>query len=75
MNTTNSMPFLAILRQFLTFGGGLLASKGYIGADDSELLVGGVVAIGSAVWSTVQSRKSAKAVAVIKEAGLDYKTK
>lgn len=51
---------LSILQQALTFGGGFAVSAGY--ANDSEVtaIVGGLVAIGGAVWSIIARRKGAE---------------
>lgn len=48
-----------ILRHVLTAAGGILASKGFIGSSDVEILTGAVIAIGGVIWSVVAKRKAA----------------
>jgi len=48
-----------IFRHVLTAGGGILASKGVIGASDVEILSGAVIAIGGVIWSVVAKKKTA----------------
>ncbi len=48
-----------ILRHLLTAAGGILASKGVIGASDVELVSGAIIAVGGVIWSIVAKRKAA----------------
>lgn len=48
---------LGLVRHILTFGGGLLASKGVIGESEIELVVGAVVTLIGVVWSAWQKKK------------------
>lgn len=48
-----------ILRHVLTAAGGILASKGFIGASDVEIVSGAVIAIGGVIWSVVAKKKAA----------------
>lgn len=47
-----------LLRHLLTAAGGILASKGVIGASDVEIISGALIAIGGVVWSLVAKKKS-----------------
>lgn len=49
---------LGIARTVLSFGGGWLASRGFITEDLVEPLVGAIVTIGVAVWSVLAKSKS-----------------
>ncbi len=55
----NKETILGIVRHILTFGGGLLATKGFIGASDVEMPVGALGTIAGIVWSAWD--KSARA--------------
>jgi hypothetical protein len=49
-----------LLRHVLTAAGGILASKGFIGSSDVEILTGAVIAIVGVIWSVVAKRKKAQ---------------
>jgi hypothetical protein len=48
-----------LLRHLLTAAGGILASKGVIGASDVEIVSGAVVALAGVIWSVIAKRKAA----------------
>lgn len=48
---------LAILRQILTAVGGILAGKGYVDGAEVEIIVGGAVALASAIWMLFVKKK------------------
>lgn len=48
-----------LLRHVLTAGGGILASKGVIGASDVEIVAGAVVALAGVVWSMIAKKRPA----------------
>lgn len=50
---------LGLARHLMTFGGGLLASKGYIDNGDVEMAVGAAVTLLGIVWSAIDKRKLA----------------
>lgn len=50
---------LGVIRHILTIAGGALASKGVVGSDDVELLIGSVVSIAGVIWS-VWAKRTAK---------------
>lgn len=47
------------LRHALQFGSGLLVAKGILDTANAEVLVGGLVSIGSVAWWFFSSRKAA----------------
>lgn len=47
-----------IIRHILTFGGGVVVSKGWLDEATMTAVVGAIVTIGGAVWS-ITSKKSA----------------
>ena len=50
---------LGLARHLLTFGGGLLASKGYLDNGDVELAVGAAVTLLGIAWSAFDKRQRA----------------
>lgn len=48
---------LGVVRHILTAVGGALASQGVLSADDTNALVGGIVALVGVVWSIVSKKK------------------
>lgn len=51
---------LGLLRHLLTAGGGVLAAKGVVGADDAatlETAIGSAVALAGAAWSIWDKKK------------------
>lgn len=50
---------LGLVRHLLTFGGGLLVTKGVVDAGTVEAVVGAAITIGGAVWSVFDKRKPA----------------
>lgn len=56
-----------IVRTVLASGAGFLVGKGYITEDMVEPLIGGVIAIGVAVWSFVQKKGASKKLEAAKE--------
>lgn len=48
---------LALLRHGMTLAGGVLVTRGYIGAGDLDLIVGALLTIGSVAWSVIQKRR------------------
>lgn len=44
---------LGLIRHILTFGGGILASKGYIADSEVDVVVGAVITLVGAVWSAL----------------------
>lgn len=54
----NMETILGVVRHILTFGGGLLASKGYLEAGQVELTVGALVTIIGVAWSAWSKRKA-----------------
>lgn len=53
----------AVLRQLLTFAGGILVSRGLVSADQAPELVGAVLTVAGIAWSLVQKRRASKALA------------
>lgn len=53
-------------RQLLLAAGTILVSKGYVDDAGLETIVGGLIAVGSSVWSFFRARANAKAVEVAK---------
>ena len=51
---------LGILRHILTTVGGGLTSKGVLGEDELQIIVGGVVTLAGVIWSVVDKRKKAE---------------
>lgn len=49
---------LGIVRHVLTFGGGLLVTKGYIDEGTMTTVVGAAVTLIGAVWSVVAKRQA-----------------
>lgn len=43
--------FKGFLRHALTFGGGLLVTKGYVDASEVEALVGAIITLSGFAWS------------------------
>lgn len=58
---------LAILRQILTAVGGILAGKGYVDGAEVEIIVGGAVALASAVWMLFVKKKDVAAAKELAE--------
>ena len=50
---------MGMVRHVLTTLGGILASKGYIGESDVEIVVGAVVIVAGALWSVMQKKGKA----------------
>jgi len=50
---------LGIVRHILTFGGGLLVTKGVVDEGTMTTAVGALVTIIGAVWSVIEKRKRA----------------
>lgn len=48
---------LGYVRQVLLFGGGFAVAKGWVTEDNLVAIVGGVLAIGTAVWATFKNKK------------------
>lgn len=54
---------LGIIRHLLTALGGVLVTKGVVDSGTVEAVVGGLLAIGGAVWSVYHKKQTAKAIA------------
>ena len=52
----NKETWLGVVRHVLTFGGGFLASWGYIGSGDVEIAVGAVITLIGLGWSAWDKR-------------------
>lgn len=52
----NKEVVLGLVRHLLTFGGGLLVTKGAVDAGTVEIIVGSVVTLVGAVWSVLQKK-------------------
>ena len=52
----NKEVILGLVRHLLTFGGGLLVTKGAVDAGTVEIIVGSVVTLVGAVWSVLQKK-------------------
>jgi hypothetical protein len=59
----NKDTILGIIRHLATYGGGVLTSKGLASADDISTGAGALVALIGVVWSILQKRAAAKALA------------
>ncbi|MGY9046959.1 hypothetical protein P775_16890 [Puniceibacterium antarcticum] len=46
----------ALIRQTLTVLGATLVTKGYIQASDVEPVIGGLLTLGSVIWSVAEKR-------------------
>jgi hypothetical protein len=53
----NKDMILGVVRHILTAVGGALASQGVMSADDTNAIVGGVVALVGLVWSMLNKKK------------------
>jgi hypothetical protein len=56
----NSPVVFGIVRHLLTIGAGALASRGVIGENESETLVGAVLALVAIGWSAYEKRVAAR---------------
>ena len=54
---------LGFIRHILTFGGGFLASNGYITTSDVELVVGAIITLVGIAWSAFDKKKTAEKIA------------
>lgn len=54
---------LGIARHILTTLGGVLITKGYVDSGATEAIIGGLIAAAGVVWSAIQKRQQAKALA------------
>jgi hypothetical protein len=52
--------FLAIIRQAIQFGAGVLVAKGLVEASMIDTIVGGFVSIANAVWMIFAKKADAK---------------
>jgi hypothetical protein len=55
---------LGIVRHFLTTAAGGLIAHGYLNADQSQAIVGGIVALIGVAWSLLQKYEQRKKLAV-----------
>lgn len=53
----NQAMILSLVRSLLITAGGVAVTKGYVTADTLQQIVGGLVAIGAAVWGALDKRK------------------
>jgi len=51
-----------IVRQALTFGGGLLVANGVVSSTQEQDLIGGAMVLASVIWSVVQKMNAKKAL-------------
>jgi hypothetical protein len=58
----NKDTILGIVRHALTFGGGILASKGLASSDEISGGIGALVTLIGVIWSIVQKKNAAKAL-------------
>ena len=56
-NTMNKESVMGVLRHCLTFGGGLLVTRGTIDEASMLELVGAIVTIAGVAWSIAQKKK------------------
>lgn len=47
----NKAVILGFVRHLFTYGGGILTSKGVVGASEAEAIIGGSVALVGLIWS------------------------
>lgn len=52
--------YLGLARHLLTFGGGVLVSKGMVDPGSLEQLIGAVITIGGIIWSALEKKPAAK---------------
>jgi hypothetical protein len=54
----NMEMILGLVRHILTFGGGLLVTKGYLDEATAQQAVGAVITLGGIVWSALAKKKA-----------------
>jgi hypothetical protein len=54
----NKDTILGIVRHILTFGGGLLVTKGVVDEGTLQTIIGAVLTIAGAVWSIVDKKQA-----------------
>ena len=54
----NSTVALGIVRHLLQLGAGALASRGIIGENETETVVGAVLALGTVIWFAIERRRA-----------------
>jgi hypothetical protein len=55
----NKETIFGVIRHILTFGGGILASKGILDAGLVEQAAGAIITIAGIAWSIIEKRKAA----------------
>lgn len=50
---------LGLIRHALTFAGGIVVAKGFIGEGVSEEIIGGVMTLIGAIWSVLDKKPAA----------------
>jgi len=52
----NKLKMLGVIRHILTFAGGILITKGVIDESTTNEIIGGIIALLSAIWSVTDKQ-------------------